>query len=40
MVMVEGNPVDTMTSNTMHNGSSPNAPVGMQAAPSQALVIT
>ena len=38
-VMLEGAPAVYMTSPTQHNGSSANAPTGVQIAPSQAKVI-
>jgi uncharacterized Zn-binding protein involved in type VI secretion len=38
-VKIEGKPAVTVTKMTSHNGASPNAPPGLQVAPSQTKVI-
>ena len=38
-VKLQGKPAVTVTKMTSHNGASPNAPPGLQVAPSQTSVI-
>lgn len=38
-VKIEGNPAVTVLKPTAHNGSNPNAPMGVQVAPSQTMVL-